>query len=1038
MATSSGRDGTTNMNCARGGRDHYLTLIVIFFTTLASAFHVNNEALEYWEPSMCKYDEYFDAVSLSCLRCNASRNLVPAADHLRCQCDEFSGAIGFENGNPLCAACGPNMTVTADGKDCVLLLRPNATCKCSSNQIRLDRNINGALLDAVLCVTCIQGTYPSPDCSKCLPCDGREHSGHVNCVCPSATHVRRLRNYCLHKDDVADWPDIRSTYLMKFRSGNVDSYYLRKELQIAVHLCKRKDRMACEHLSNICALTLYSDGIACMLFMHTPMAPVWLFYNKQDTAAVMNNTRISERYSLRKGDNNTVLDFTIARFALNGKFLSIGRPTLPCQLLRNVRFGVNFSKRCKTTAAELFNAQVELLSPYLTFREDNKSFIYALPVIVKSPDQNIKEVSHQQLVRKFFLVDNISGFKALPVFMNSGFMKASELSALRYMKSLTIFVNVQNGQDHGKIFAPILIVEYDELTYQDFLDNSDITIDYKIVFVLKDNDIDYNVQITIGVFTGIALIFSSVKAWSYYKRNHNGNLSVVVLLWFLIYAMGAIGNAITFVCISTCMYLFIFYKGQTVPYVLLPDEDSEEKIRTYITVAFSFKIAEMIGFVYQHWSLSVFFIDWEQPRTIHDQPKYDSPHTSLRKLYSNRFPKGEGKSSRITSDVIASKRKRRSHRTNRNTSPSELSKSSSIEKYTPDFSSVCSIARSPLQEATERSSHDFPISVWRTYFIANEWCKLQTRRRINIALQSIYTLCILQIFDLESWMLAIPESTAADRSPKSENNFTLQYAICTFVYISVYLMQWLVRFTFYERYIRNRLQKFVDLCSIANISVFILAHNYYGFYIHGRSVHGFADTDLPTLINDLKKEEDDLCAHRGLVPGTTDQTFILSLTQSFKSLYDELMRQKNNGNVGVLKGSDTPSRNWKQLFETRSKIKLFLMQFLDHCSDDEDYIIKEQHILEKLWDVFFVDATDKSVFYIDNNYSFNKVVLHGNEWLLATFEITVFAFFLALYNSYIFACIATVIISQLFLIIIKCNVRRNLCNKSLLDKRFLM
>jgi len=40
------------------------------------------------------------------------------------------------------------------------------------------------------------------------------------------------------------------------------------------------------------------------------------------------------------------------------------------------------------------------------------------------------------------------------------------------------------------------------------------------------------------------------------------------------------------------MYLFIFYKGQTVPYILLPDEDSEEKIRTYITVAFSFKVSK--------------------------------------------------------------------------------------------------------------------------------------------------------------------------------------------------------------------------------------------------------------------------------------------------------------------------------------------------------------------------------------------------------------------------------------------------------------
>ncbi|XP_011696383.1 PREDICTED: meckelin [Wasmannia auropunctata] len=959
----SGRDGTTNMNCARGGRDRRLTLIAILFASLTSAFHANNGVLEYWRPAACKHDEYFDAVSLSCTRCNASRNLVPAADRLRCRCDEFSETIGFENGSPLCAACGPNMTATADGKDCVL--RPNETCKCSSNQIRLDRNVNGALLDAVLCVTCVEGTYPSPDCSKCLPCGNRENSGHVNCVCPGATHVR-IQNYCLHKDDVADWPDIRSTYLMKFRSGHVDSYYLRSELQIAAHLCKRRDRMACEHLSNICALTLYSDGVACMFFMHTPMAPVWLFYSRQDAAAVINNTRISERYSLRKGDNNTILDFTIARFALNGKFLSIGRPTLPCQFLRNVRFGVNFSKRCKITAAELLNAQVELLSPYLVFREDNKSFIHALPVIIKSPDQNIKEISHQQLVRKFFLVDNVSGFKALPSFTHNGFTMAPELSALRCMKSLTILVNVQNGKDHGKIFAPVLIVEYGELTYQDFLDNSDVTIDYKVAFVLKDNDIDYNIQVTIGVFTAVALIFSSVKAWSYYKRNHNGNLSMAVLLWFLIYAMGAVGNAITFVCISTSVYLFVFYKGQTVPYVLLPDEDSEEKMRTYIIVAFSFKIAEMIGFVYQHWGLSVFFIDWEQPRTVHDLPKYDSPHTSLRKSYSNRFPKGESKSSRITSDVIASKRRRRLQRTtNRNASPSEMSRSSSTEKYTPDFSSVCSIARSPLQEATERGhAHDFPISVWRTYYIANEWYKLLTRRRINVALQSIYTLCLLQIFDLKSWMLAIPDSTIAGRSTEAENNFTLQFAICTFVYLSIYLAQWLVRFTFYERYIRNRLHKFVDLCSIANISVFIMAHNYYGFYIHGRSVHGFADTDLPTLINDLRKEEDDLCAHRGLVPGTIDQTFILSLTESFRSLYDELMRQKNNGGVGIFKGGDTPSRNWKQLFETKSKVRLFLMQFLDHCSENEDYIIKEQHILEKLCDVLFADAKDKSVFYI--------------------------------------------------------------------------
>jgi len=54
--------------------------------------------------------------------------------------------------------------------------------------------------------------------------------------------------------------------------------------------------------------------------------------------------------------------------------------------------------------------------------------------------------------------------------------------------------------------------------------------------------------------------------------------------------MGAVGNVIIFVCISVCVYLLVFYKGQTVPYVLLPDEETEKMIRIYITIAFGFKV----------------------------------------------------------------------------------------------------------------------------------------------------------------------------------------------------------------------------------------------------------------------------------------------------------------------------------------------------------------------------------------------------------------------------------------------------------------
>jgi len=46
--------------------------------------------------------------------------------------------------------------------------------------------------------------------------------------------------------------------------------------------------------------------------------------------------------------------------------------------------------------------------------------------------------------------------------------------------------------------------------------------------------------------------------------------------------------------------------------------------------------------------------------------------------------------------------------------------------------------------------------------------------------------------------------------------------------------QWLIVTGFLERYVANSIQQFIDLCSVANISVFVMTHENYGFYLHGR------------------------------------------------------------------------------------------------------------------------------------------------------------------------------------------------------------
>ena len=58
-------------------------------------------------------------------------------------------------------------------------------------------------------------------------------------------------------------------------------------------------------------------------------------------------------------------------------------------------------------------------------------------------------------------------------------------------------------------------------------------------------------------------------------------------------------------------------------------------------------------------------------------------------------------------------------------------------------------ARSVIQPPTEGKStnekSDNSVSIWRTYFIANEWNEIQSTRKIHFALQIIISLFFLEV-----------------------------------------------------------------------------------------------------------------------------------------------------------------------------------------------------------------------------------------------------------------------------------------------------
>lgn len=75
------------------------------------------------------------------------------------------------------------------------------------------------------------------------------------------------------------------------------------------------------------------------------------------------------------------------------------------------------------------------------------------------------------------------------------------------------------------------------------------------------------------------------------------------------------------------------------------------------------------------------------------------------------------------------------------------------------------------------------------------------------------------------------------------DNRILITAVGSMVYLTLYMLQRMFNFLIYERFVDNCLQQFIDVSSIANISVLILM-NSYGFYLHGRS--GLQIDDLKT------------------------------------------------------------------------------------------------------------------------------------------------------------------------------------------------
>lgn len=243
--------------------------------------------------------------------------------------------------------------------------------------------------------------------------------------------------------------------------------------------------------------------------------------------------------------------------------------------------------------------------------------------------------------------------------------------------------------------------------------------------------------------------------------------------------------------------------------------------------------------------------------------------------------------------------------------------------------------RSKLLDMDTAKPKNAPVSVWRTILVANEWNELQTIRRTSFRFTLITLLFLLYGFDLRLLALPLPQvqmqyvsatvlsSTSTLSSDSSlHTNVCLRFAIVSSLWLLICIVQRLWNWLIYERFFDEpRELLFIDLCTVAKVSCFLLDERYHGFYLHCRSPYPFADGSMSEIVNQLKQEEAGLTVGRGLDTTLPDcQAFEVFFTRRWRRKYQSLFNSMRTGG-GPVKNQQDQSQHQRQFGVGRGQLR---------------------------------------------------------------------------------------------------------------------
>ncbi len=329
--------------------------------------------------------------------------------------------------------------------------------------------------------------------------------------------------------------------------------------------------------------------------------------------------------------------------------------------------------------------------------------------------------------------------------------------------------------------------------------------------------------------------------------------------------------------------------------------------------------------------------------------------------------------------------------------------------------------------------------------MANLWNKMQAKRRSSITFSLVFV--GFAMTGLGQNQNALPRPNFHNSGDvKNNTNVALGFANVVIFWVVAAFIQWLWRFVVYERFfVEPTATKFVDWCTVCNISVLIMPENHKGYYLHCKSPYHNAECSMEELLKNLDREGRGQLTPRSLDGASSGcQTYGFYASPVFRRQISKIYsfaRPRQDRFFTQSRSVDAEKANL-----TRDELTNFLQCFIDRrpppSRDGLRFIVRESWLAERLLGITPTDFRTKSEPVCSmhpDSYGFLTSTFLGHG-----VEVDLFIHDILAYNvaNMVFDNVGTSIFFTYAVHMIRTFFRswfgqRNLSEKALIDDKFL-